>query len=187
MDLKSLKNILVLGLRFAKNPTRKDFGFTLVELLIVIIIIGILAAISLPSFLSQSNKARFAEAKAYVGTMSRLQQAYYLEKRVFADNINKLGLGVNTTTGSFTYSVLTGDINGSTATAQIDSIITNVATPTSYASVQPFIGVVGVPGIVNIDAIFCIGNTTSTAIAPGALNAGLQILLCPTNFTQQFQ
>lgn len=45
------------------NVNQKEQGFTLIELLVVIIIIGLLAAIALPSFLSQTDKARFAEAK----------------------------------------------------------------------------------------------------------------------------
>ncbi|WP_424172854.1 type IV pilin protein, partial [Vulcanococcus sp.] len=38
-------------------------GFTLVELMIVIVIVGILSAIALPSFMSQSDKAKLTEAK----------------------------------------------------------------------------------------------------------------------------
>jgi prepilin-type N-terminal cleavage/methylation domain-containing protein len=42
---------------------RRSDGFTLIELLIVIIIIGILAAIAIPMFLNQRNKARTASLK----------------------------------------------------------------------------------------------------------------------------
>jgi prepilin-type N-terminal cleavage/methylation domain-containing protein len=94
------------------NENPKEQGFTLIELLVVIIIIGLLAAIALPSFLSQADKARFAEAKAYIGTMSRLQQAYYLEKRTFTSNIGDLGLGVDTASSSYTYSALAGSVDG---------------------------------------------------------------------------
>jgi prepilin-type N-terminal cleavage/methylation domain len=42
------------------NATRRSQGFTLIELLIVIIIIGILAAIAIPMFLNQREKAKTA-------------------------------------------------------------------------------------------------------------------------------
>ncbi|AFY68131.1 type IV pilin-like G/H family protein [Geitlerinema sp. PCC 7407] len=80
-------------------------GFTLIELLVVIIIIGILSAIALPSFLNQANKAKQSEAKQYVGSMNRSQQAYYLEKISFTDSIGDLGLGIKTQTQNYIYSI----------------------------------------------------------------------------------
>ncbi len=80
-------------------------GFTLIELLVVIIIIGILSAIALPSFLNQANKARQSEAKTYIGSMNRAQQAHYLENNAFTDEIASLGLGIAASTENYSYDI----------------------------------------------------------------------------------
>jgi prepilin-type N-terminal cleavage/methylation domain-containing protein len=84
---------------------REEQGFTLIELLVVIIIIGILAAIALPSFLNQANKAKQSEAKTYVGSTNRGQQAYFLENNAFAPTFTDLGIGVVTGTDNYTYTI----------------------------------------------------------------------------------
>jgi len=170
--------------KFSKSQTHDNQGFTLIELLVVIIIIGILAAIALPSFLNQANKARYAEAKTYIGTMSRLQQAYYLERQTFTDDISKLNLGVNTSTSSFTYSVRAGDISGNPATPQLKQIITNVAEATS-PNLKTFVAVVGIPGVVRIDTVFCIADAPNIVILPGSLNFPAQTMVCPINFSAE--
>ncbi|MEL6490637.1 MAG: type IV pilin-like G/H family protein [Cyanobacteria bacterium J06621_3] len=92
-------------------------GFTLIELLVVIIIIGILSAIALPSFLNQANKAKQSEAKTYIGSMNRAQQAYYMENGTMATNARfaQLGLGIKTQTDSYDYEINDGtpEANGS--------------------------------------------------------------------------
>lgn len=87
----------------AKNKSEQ--GFTVAQLLLIIFILGILAAIALPAFLSKSSKCCASEAKQYVGSMNRGQQAYYLENGVFASTVENLGLGVVTQTTNYTYSL----------------------------------------------------------------------------------
>jgi type IV pilus assembly protein PilA len=73
-----------------------------------IVLLGIIAAIALPSFLNQANKAKQAEAKTNVGSMTRAQQAYFLEKQKFATSWNdpQLGLGIPSESINYSYKII---------------------------------------------------------------------------------
>lgn len=63
---------------------RGEKGFTLIELLVVIIIIAILAAIAIPTFLGQRNKANDAAAKSLVRNAMTAMETLYVDSRDFS-------------------------------------------------------------------------------------------------------
>lgn len=65
---------------------RSRNGFTLVELMIVIAIVGILAAIAIPNFLDFRLKAKTAEAKTNLGAIRSTEMAYFAEWNFYVVN-----------------------------------------------------------------------------------------------------
>jgi type IV pilus assembly protein PilA len=59
-----------------RERSNGEGGFTLVELLVVMLILGLLAAIAIPSFFNQRDKAKDADAKAGVRTAQTAMETY---------------------------------------------------------------------------------------------------------------
>ena len=69
---------------------RNQKGFTLIELMIVVAIIGILAAIAIPQFASYRQRAQDSAAKSALKNVATAQEDYYQENDTYADALNKL-------------------------------------------------------------------------------------------------
>ena len=68
--------------RLKKKQAEAPNGFTLVELLVVVAIVGILSAVALPNFLSQTDKAKATEAKTNIASTLKQAHAKFLEDGV---------------------------------------------------------------------------------------------------------
>ena len=99
-----------------RSTNRK--GFTLIELLIVVVIIGILAAIAIPKFANTKNKAYVASMRADLKNLTTIQESYYGDKSAYASTAELAGdFEWNTSKGNVAGAVV-GDAQGWSASIE---------------------------------------------------------------------
>src|SRR3989442_1577023 len=80
-------------------------GFTLVELAVVVVIIGVLAAFGVPRLLKSVERSKAAEAFGYLSSVRSAQERYHARQGTYAGNLTDLDIRVSTpkyyTVGSF--------------------------------------------------------------------------------------
>ena len=75
-------------MRFTRREDRA--GFTLVEMLAVVVIIGILAAIIIPKFGSSKSKATFAAVKSDLHNLATMQEAFFYDYQRYTTDLDSL-------------------------------------------------------------------------------------------------
>jgi type IV pilus assembly protein PilA len=71
-------------MRKIRERIREERGFTLTELLIVVLVVCILAAIAIPGFVGQQEKAKDAQAKSAVRNAAMAMEAFYTDGGTYA-------------------------------------------------------------------------------------------------------
>jgi len=104
-----------------KSQTR---GFTLIELMIAVAILGIIAAIAYPSYLDQVRKSKRSDARSALMQAANRQERFYTTQYEYATTLDALGMPAETENEAYTLAVDNGDADGFeiTATAQGDQV-----------------------------------------------------------------
>jgi prepilin-type N-terminal cleavage/methylation domain-containing protein len=116
-------------------------GFTLVELMVVVLIVGILAAVALPLMSGRIDAAKWSEARAAAGTIATATRVFVAEQGAgYTGSPTLEQIGMDTTdlngtyfvTACYSLSAVTAGANGPTFTVTVDSAAsTRTTKPTS--------------------------------------------------------
>jgi len=127
-------------------------GFTLVEIIVVMIIVGILASIALPNLFSNVSKSRAEEALANMSTFRPTIEACIVKQAGTTDtNCNSVDLGLPASTANFSYS-----LEGPTGVTDTSYVITATGMGALSGTDEIVISRVGALWP-NMGAITCVG------------------------------
>ena len=97
-----------------------DRGLTLIEVLMVIVIVGILAAVAIPSYTNYMMRARRADAKTALEQLRASQEMFRAERGVYSTDLTQLvnSWGVSATAGDYGLLFIVSNANSFTVEAQ---------------------------------------------------------------------
>ena len=129
-------------------------GFTLIELMVVVVIVGVLAAVAIPSYQSHVIKGNRTAAQGFMLKIATREEQYLLDARTYTNALATLGLTQpSETTGKYNFAV-------TVATATTDpGYVAGVALP-QYTITATAIGNQATDGSLTLDNT---GTKTPTA------------------------
>ncbi len=103
---------------FLKSLKRQD-GFTLVELMVVVAIIGLLSAVAIPNFKKYQAKAKVSEAKLQLSAAYMAEQSFYSDFNMYGHCLTYMGFDPSQEVGNRYYAVGFASIVAVTANAYL--------------------------------------------------------------------
>ncbi len=148
--------------------------------LVLPLFVGIIAAIALPSFLNQADRARESEATINLGAMNRGQQAYHLEYGEFAPSLEALDVGIVSEGSFYSYEV----VPQADPTAAYMTATPNEA---GIAAMSSAVFIWGEGEAFSTITIICRNTNTLDTAPPGlpSLDISNEVAFCPEGAVSQ--
>ncbi len=123
---------------------KQQFGFTLIEVMIVVVIVGILASIAYPSYRNYVLRTNRAEGAAHIMRVLQAQERHHSQNMAYTTTLADLGVPTNSETSRYSISTMAA-CSGSaiarcvsvTATAATTDPVCNTMTMTSRGEQTP--------------------------------------------------
>lgn len=118
---------------------RGEKGFSLTELMIVVAIIGILAAIAIPNFLRYQARAKQSEAKNNLVAIHTGEVAYFAEHNGYIDDFNAIGFAVTGSSQRYYYELgkaKSGTLPPGCSASSLDSVSASSFTAVAIANLD---------------------------------------------------
>lgn len=119
----------VFVMKFFRKPLNaKVTAYTLQEVLVVLVIIGILVLLALPNLLPLITKAKSMEAKTQLGFVQSLEKNYFFEHSRYTDDLNEIGflqekLSTDGKDGKANYRIEITSASNTTFTARATAVV----------------------------------------------------------------
>jgi len=86
--------------KLSYRTLRQQHGFTMIELMIVVVIIAIIAAFAIPSYQDSIRKSKRADAKTAISQVASRMEQFYLDRKTYTSDLTELGLVQATSAGA---------------------------------------------------------------------------------------
>ena len=161
MEREEFHNLRMVAAKVHKSPGRQAIGgFTLIELMIVVVVIAVLAAIALPSFLESVRKSRRADAITELNKVAQAQERWRANNPNYnIADVSSAATGLRLVTGTTVATTYTLGSGYYTI-----AIGTGAASPTTYTATATAVGAqVGDTRCASLTLTMTAGNVAYTS------------------------